>query len=166
MGTISDSAILDSEAIIPGQCTEDLPESFVIFITENDIFGKGLPLYHIERYIKETGKVFDDEEHIIYVNGAYRGDSPIGKLMYDFSCKNPDDMHYSLLAKQTRYYKEDEKGVAAMCRAVEELIDDEKMKEKKEAAVRFIKAGKLSLEEIANGLDLSLDIVQSIKDEL
>lgn len=160
------SAILDSEAILPNQSTKDLPESYVIFITENDIFKEGLPLYHVDRYVKETGKAFGDEEHIIYVNGAYRGDSPLGKLMYDFSCKNPDDMYYSVLAKQMRYFKEDKEGVAAMCKVMEELIDDEKAKEKKEAASRFIRAGKLSLAEIADGLDLSLEIVESIAREL
>ncbi len=36
-------------------------------------------------------------------------DFPIGKLMHDFSCKNPSDMYYKPLAEQVRYYKEDEK---------------------------------------------------------
>ena len=30
-----------------------------------------------------TGKSFEDGEHILYVNGEYRGDSAIGKL-YEF----------------------------------------------------------------------------------
>ena len=46
--------------------------------------------------------------------------------MHDFSCQNPEDMHYRLLADKTRYFKEDEKGVAAMCKLMEDLIDSEK----------------------------------------
>ena len=46
-------------------------DSYVIFITENDCMGQGLPLYHIERTIQETGKLFKDGSHIIYVNGSY-----------------------------------------------------------------------------------------------
>lgn len=80
-------------------------------------------------------KVFEDEEHIIYVNGAYRDDSPLGLLMHDFSCTNPKDMNYKILADKTRYFKEDEKGVAAMCKIMEDLIDDEK----KEIALRLLK---------------------------
>lgn len=33
----------------------------------------------------------------------------------DFSCTNPDDMNYETLAKKARYFKQDEKGVTAMC---------------------------------------------------
>lgn len=29
--------------------------------------------------------------------GLRRDDTPIGKLMYDFSCTNPDDMNYANL---------------------------------------------------------------------
>ena len=49
------------------------------------MIGKGLAVYHIDKYIKETGELFDDGSHILYVNGAYRDDSAIGKLMHDFS---------------------------------------------------------------------------------
>ena len=41
-----------------------------------------------------------DGSHIIYVNGKYRGNDEIGKLMYDFSCTNPDDMNYEALANR------------------------------------------------------------------
>ena len=68
------------------------------------------PIYHIDRIIKETGKPFNDEAHIIYVNGAYRDESPLGLLMHDFACINPEDMHYKILADKTRYFKENEKG--------------------------------------------------------
>ena len=35
------------------------------------------------------------------------------------SCTNPDDMNYEALAKRARYFKQDEKGVAAMCKIME-----------------------------------------------
>ena len=48
-----------------------LPDTYVIFITENDVWGEGQPIYLIERINTTTSKHFDDGEHIIYVNGAY-----------------------------------------------------------------------------------------------
>ena len=54
----------------PGDELENLPETYVIFITENDYFQESLPLYHVERTIQELSKPFRDEAHIIYVNGA------------------------------------------------------------------------------------------------
>ena len=59
-----------------------------------------------------------------YVNGEYRDDSDIGKLMHDFSCWNPEDMNFDLLRDATRYYKENPEGVEFMCRAFEETRNE------------------------------------------
>ena len=47
-------------------------------------------MYHIDRYVRETGKLFEDGSHIIYVNGNYKGDDEIGHLMQDFHQTDPD----------------------------------------------------------------------------
>ena len=46
---------------------------------------------------------FCGQEDILYVNGEYRGDSEIGKLMHDFNCTQADDMTFPLMAEKTRY---------------------------------------------------------------
>jgi len=51
---------------------KNLPESFVIFISENDVLGDGEKIYHIDRIVKETGKEFGDGTHIIYFQGRKR----------------------------------------------------------------------------------------------
>ena len=79
----------------------------------------------IDRQITTTGKVFDDGEHIIYVNGADKNASTeLGKLMHDFFCTDPDDMHYKELADKVRYFKENEKGVATMCKVMEDMRNE------------------------------------------
>lgn len=69
---------------------DELPEVYVIFITEHDIYGEGKAFYPIERVNMATGKLFDDGEHILYVNSSYRGEDEIGRLMHDFTCTDPD----------------------------------------------------------------------------
>ena len=59
------SSILDAHLLQSGDDFSDLPETFVIFITENDVIGDGLPLYTVDRQITNIGKPFDDCEHII-----------------------------------------------------------------------------------------------------
>lgn len=119
------SSILDAHLLQPGDDFSKLPETFVIFITEKDVIGDGLPLYTIDRQITNTGKAFDDGEHIIYVNGADKDASTaLGKLMHDFFCTDPDNMHYKELADKVRYFKEDEKGVAAMCKVMEDMRNE------------------------------------------
>ena len=115
------SSILDANTLLPGQDFKELPETYVIFITEHDVLKNGMPLSHINRKIEENGMTFCDESHIIYVNGEYRAENDIGRLMHDFSCFDPDDMYFDLLQEATRYYKENPKGVETMCRAFEEV---------------------------------------------
>ena len=49
---------------------KDLPESFVIFITENDVIGDGEKIYHADRIIRETGKRFVGTGNIVGASGA------------------------------------------------------------------------------------------------
>ena len=84
------SSMMDANLLRKGEKFDELPETYVVFITEHDVIGDGQPLYKIERYISGSNKKFDDGSHILYVNGAYRDETPIGKLMHDFSCTAPD----------------------------------------------------------------------------
>ena len=81
----------------------------------------GLPIYHIDRTVKEIGKLFGDKSHIIYVNSKIKDESALGKLMHDFSCTDAKDMRYKILADRVRYFKEDEEGVATMCKAMQNI---------------------------------------------
>ena len=152
------SSMLDTNSLLSGMDFYSLPETYVIFITEKDIMGHGKPLYHIDRVVQETGKTFEDGAHILYVNGAYRDETPVGRLMHDFACKNPDEMYFKILADKTRYFKENEKGVADMCKIMEDLIEDEK----KEIALKMLQDGKLEKEEIARYCSLTLEQVEEL----
>ena len=161
------SSILDAHLLQPTEDFSQLPETFVIFITENDVIGKGKPLYRIERKIEETDEHFNDGEHIIYVNGADKDASTeLGKLMHDFFCTNADDMHYKELADKVRYFKEDEKGVAVMCKVMEDMRNETAKKAaeqtKIEMAINMIKDGKLSLEQIAQYTMLAIERVTEL----
>ena len=113
------SALIDANVTEPVDQYEDLNETFVIFITENDVMKAGLPIYHIDWVVRETGKLFEDEEHIIYVNSQIKDETKLGRLMHDFSCTDAKDMYNKVLADRVRYFKEDERGVEIMCREME-----------------------------------------------
>ncbi len=68
------SSVLDIENLDVKQDFDELPETYIIFITENDVYQKGYPFYLFERTDTRDGSLFGDEEHILYINGAYRGD--------------------------------------------------------------------------------------------
>ena len=106
------------------------------------------------------------DAHILYVNGKYRGDDEVGKLMHDFSCTDPDDMNYEILAKKARYFKQDEKGVATMCKLMEDMRNEAELESARKTAKRFLKMGKLSREEIADGTGLPLEEVKALEEEI
>ena len=153
------SSVLDIENLDAGQEFSKLPETFTIFITEKDFYGMGEPIYFIERMNITTGKPFADGEHILYVNGEYRGDSDIGKLMHDFNCTDAADMNFKLLADRTRYLKENPKGVSEMCKVIEDMRKEERV----EVALRMLEAGKYVLDEIANISGLPLNEVKKLQ---
>ena len=118
------SSVLDSRMLKEGQEFKEIKDSYVIFIYKCDKFQEGLPLYHIDRYVRETGILFEDGSHIIYVNGNYKGDDEIGYLMQDFHQTDPDNMHHKELSQGVRHFKEVEEGRDTMCEAVQEYAKE------------------------------------------
>ncbi len=114
--------MMDSRMLKAGQEFSELQDSYMVFITRTDIFKRGIPIYMINRYFEETNELFDDGSHIVYVNGNYKGDDTVGRLMHDFGCKESRDMYYPELAKGVKHFKE-EGGRKRMCEAVEKYGD-------------------------------------------
>lgn len=160
------SSLIDANITEPGEQYEKLNETYVIFITENDVLKGGRPIYHIERTVQETGESFGDGTHILYVNAQIKDDTALGQLMHDFACTSADEMHYQILADRVRYFKEDAEGVATMCKIMEDMKSEAARKAEREKAIKSARAilalGKLSYEEIADSLELTVDEVKAL----
>ena len=166
------SGLMDMNTLNPGQDFEELPESYVIFITRDDILGYGLPIYHIDRQIKELEEAFQDEAHIIYVNSRKQDDTELGRLMHDLHCKKADEMHSPILAKRVYELKETQKGVELMCHEMEKIYSEgmesgEKrgeLKAKKETILSLAEMG-IPVDKIAKAVNLNEKDVQKWIDE-
>ena len=173
------SAMLDANALLPGRRKKDnavplekegqdfdaLPETYVIFITENDVHKGNLPLYHIERRIEELGLAFGDESHIIYVNGSYRGNDAIGRLMHDFSCTDPDDMNSDILAGRARYLKNGDKGARQMSIIMEEFGQEERRDQSEKFAIKLLEEGSFSISKIAQLSEIPEERVKELSEQ-
>lgn len=157
---------LDVEHLNAGQDFKELPETIVIFVTETDVFGKNKPIYHIERINLDADEPFNDGEHIVYINASYKDEStPLGRLLHDFLCNDPNEMKTPEMAERTRYFKEREEGVSYMCK----LLDDysEKKANKRaderafEIALNLLKASQ-TLTFVANMTQLPFDVVKQL----
>ena len=165
------SALMDADATVPKMDTESLPETYVIFITANDVLGSALPLYHIERKITElNNKDFDDGAHIIYVNGSYRGEDAIGSLMHDFSCKRASDIKSGVLSDKVRHLKESEKGVRNMCKIMQDFVreerEDAKAEGKIETATKLLEQKKMSEKEIADFFGFTAEQMNLVREQI
>ena len=170
------SSMLDIENLDEKQDYKELPDTYVIFITEKDYYKAGKPLYMIQNMNLILNQLFNDGTHILYVNGEYRDNSDIGRLMHDFNCTNASDMYFDLLAEKTRYLKENPKGVSEMCKVMEDLRNESyaeghkegraegraegREEQAKATAVRMKQKG-LSLEDIAYSIGFSIETVKS-----
>ena len=119
-------SLMDANTLKPGQDPVDLPDTYIIFITENDTLGFNLPICHIDRTFEETGQSCPDQLHIIYVNSSFQDDTTLGRLMHDLHCSDPHDMYSEILAQRVIELKETQKGVDIMCDKLNELIAEER----------------------------------------
>ena len=168
------SALMDANALDSGEDFGKLRDTYVIFITETDVMKEGRELYSYQRRDVETGKALCDGTHIIYVNGATRSETEIGKLVHDLRCRDVAKMHFDVLKKRVSQFKNSEEGRRVMCKAVENLVKRGEARGKAEGkrktmlatAKRMIKSGMLALKDIAKFSGLSLAQVKKLQMEL
>ena len=142
-----------------GEVYQKLPDNYVIFITQYDVLKGGLPIYHINRIIEENNVAFADGSHIIYVNNKIKDNTPLGRLMHDFNCADPDDMYYPELAEKARYFKETEKGLTNMGDVFEKLL----AKREKEAVEKAAKEKNIEFAKglLADGMSIEFTVRHS-----
>ena len=116
------SALLDASALKAGEDYEALPETYVIFITEEDVFGRDRPIYDFSRCDQDCDLKLNDGAHILYVNGAKRTKGTrLGTMLHDFFCTDPDEMANREFARRARELKQNTEGGMAMCRILERV---------------------------------------------
>ena len=167
-------AMLDSHTLQKNEDFSALPNLYIIFILEHDLYNRGNPIYYVNKTldIKDAdGRYlpFNDGCNIMYVNGDYRGDTPLGKLMHDFSTPNADEMYYDELANRVRFHKQDEKGVETMCEIIEEYGDQraaeamkQGMQQKAIEDAKSFYANGVSIELISKSLKMTPEQVKEI----
>ena len=174
------SALMDANALKSGEDFGKLRDTYVIFITETDVMDGGKEIYEIDRTIRQMReKKFGDGSHIVYVNGATRSKTEIGKLMHDLRCRHAAEMHFDILKKRVSQFKNSEEGRRTMCEAVERIAERRAAESKAEGlaegeargkretmlatAMRMLKDGVLALKDIARYSGLSLAQVRKLQ---
>ena len=157
------SALMDANALKSGEDVGALRDTYVIFITENDVMKRGRDVYSYLRIEENDGDRLNDGTHIIYVNGATRSATEIGRLVHDLLCPDAAKMYFEVLRQRVSQFKNSEEGRYAMCKAMEKIEARGERKNMLATAKRMLKSGMLALKDIAKFSGLSLAEVKKLQ---
>lgn len=165
------SALMDANALKSGEDVGALRDTYVIFITENDVMKRGRDVYSYLRIEENNGDRLNDGTHIIYVNGATRSATEIGRLVHDLLCPDAAKMYFEVLRQRVSQFKNSEEGRYAMCKAMERIAErnraEGEARGKRETmlatAKRMLKSGMLALKDIAKFSGLPLAEVKKLQ---
>lgn len=162
------ASMLDANNFPKSEDYKALPDTCVIFITRNDVLKKNLPIYNIQRTILESGEIFADGSQIIYINNKIKDDTPLGRLMHDFSCKNPEDMYYDVLAQRATYFKNTQEGREEMSEVMERFAkkyaEQVKSQQKIEFARKCLYKG-YAVADVADLTELPIEEVRKLAEK-
>ena len=137
------AAILTTNISKTGTKFEFIPDVCIVFISKFDIFEGGLPLYHIDKVVRETGQVIEDGLTEIFVNTVnYDGSKPsrLMKLFTENDAYSNDE--FPVTSELKSRLKSSEGGSRAMNEILEKLISDEKRESEKRGREEGIMLGK------------------------
>ena len=120
------AAILTTNLTDPGEKFKDVPDVCVVFISRFDIFNSNLPLYHVDRVIRETGEKADNGFEEVYVNANVRDGSEVSELMEVFVEDSAYNNKFPITSGSKRRYKETEEGQKVMCEIMERIANEER----------------------------------------
>lgn len=172
-------AMIDSEYLEKGKTYAELPDVYVIYVSETDLWKAGHVVYPVEKYFGNTGLKYEDGQHILYVNAAVDDGSETAKLMQYFKTADPNDMTHGDLSKRIHFLKCEEGGYQEMCEVSERIyregIEEGKAKGRAEGRAEGKAEGKLesqketakslaeigmTIEDIAKVLKVSVQLVR------
>ncbi len=142
-----------------GKTYADLPDVYIIYISEKDLWKAGQTSYQVEKYFKGTEVRYDDEQHILYVNAAVDDGSETARLMQYFKTADPDDMSQGDLSKRVHFLKCEEGGYEIMCEVSEMIYAEGELDAKRTMAYNMHKKG-YPASTIAELLEVSMAIVK------
>lgn len=165
------SSMIDGESLAKGKTYSEMPDVYIIYISETDLWKSGKTVYPVQKSFAGTKIPYEDGVHILYVNAAIDDGSDTAKLMKHFKTSDPADMSQGDLSKRVHFLKQEEGGYQIMCDISEKWFLEGKEDGKKEGREEgFIQQAKktaynmanagIPVEKIASFVDFNIDTVK------
>ena len=114
-------SMMDSEFLMKGKTYAELPDSYIIYISETDLWHADHTCYPVEKFFRHTEIPYADGQHVLYVNAAVDDGSETAKLMQYFKTSDPEDDSQGDLSKWVHFLKSEEGGYEVMCEVSEKI---------------------------------------------
>lgn len=133
--------MIDSEFLEKGKTYDQIPDIYVIYISETDLWKAGKTVYKVQKSFEGADQPYDDGVYITYVNAEIDDGSAVAGLMNYFKTAAPDDMSQGDLSRRIHYLKCEEGGYQEMCEISEKIYSEGKLEGKIETAINMKKKG-------------------------
>ncbi len=118
------ACITASEAEV-GSRFENVPNVIIVYISEFDILKAGKTIYHIDKVVRETGKILDDGMKTVCVNTKVNDGSLIAQLMQLFIKTEVNEPKFPVFTNRMNYIKNSEGGQRQMSELMELYFKEE-----------------------------------------
>lgn len=164
-------AMLDTACLEKGAGYEELPEVYVIYLSERDLWKAGKTVYTVEKKLSGTEIPYSDGMHIIFANAEANDGTEIARTMQYFKVSDPMDQSHGALSKRVHYLRCEEGGRQEMCEISEKIYNEGvaegriegrnegRLEAQKETAITLAERG-MSISEIAEIIKVSDRVVE------
>lgn len=118
--------------LAPNPDDDIISDVYMIYIIKGDFCDMGLPVYHGLNQVFANGEYICDANDglfCFYVNGDFRDPQhPIGRMMHDFYCTDPEDMLVPVLKEAVRIRALDSLYGSLPNNITEEDMQEERLK--------------------------------------
>ena len=137
------SSVMDSELLRKGVSYDKLPEVYLFYLSQKDIWQKGQTVYKLEQSLRFGDELMPYENglHTIYVNAAIDDGSNIAKLMQYLKTAKAGDTSQGALSAHVNYLKSPEGGRAKMGEFEKYFTEKGREEERKDTALEMLKDG-------------------------
>ena len=174
------ASMMDGMFLEKGQSYAEVPETYILYVSEKDLWDKGETYYPVKKYLTPQDKTipYDDGIHIVYINAEVDDGSEIAKLMNYFKTADPEDMSQGALSERVQYLKR-KGGMATMYDVAEEFREEGRVegriegreegreegrvREREEIILRMLGKRKYSLDEIAELTNFSVADIERLQ---
>lgn len=149
----------------PGERFENITELYIVYISEFDVLKGGLTIYHIDKTIRENGRVVDDGLHEIFVNTAIDDGTEIAELMSCFEKKEVINSKFPVFTQRMKELKTTEGGASAVCEVMQKYLNEAKDEARIESIAKLLSNGGTE-EDAKRFLDASPEEIARAKESL